>query len=47
MRALPKTERAFSNVENGTGSIEDVSMHYAIVIVDFGQMERFVEAGGR
>ena len=46
-RELRKIERALSNVENGTGSIEDVNMHYAVVAVNFDQIDRFVRAGGR
>ena len=47
MRELRKTERALADVVNGEGSIEDVNMFYAIVIVDLDLTARFVEAGGR
>ena len=46
-RELRSTERALSEVENGTGSIEDVNMYYALVAVDFGLIDRFAEAGGQ
>ena len=46
-RELRNTERALSEVENGTGSIEDVNLHYGIMVADFDQMDRFVKAGGR
>ena len=47
MRELRKTERALADVVNGEGSIEDVNMFYAIVIVDLDLTARFVEAGGQ
>ena len=46
-RELRKSELALSEVENGTGSIEDVNMYYALVAVDFGLIDRFAEAGGQ
>ena len=41
------TARALSDVENGTGSIEDVNMYYAVLSVDFDLIDRFVKAGGQ
>ena len=41
------TARALSEVENGTGSIEDVNMYYATLSVDFDLIDRFVTAGGQ
>ena len=46
-RKLWCTERALSEVENGTGSIEEVNMFYAIMTVDLDLMDRFTKAGGR
>ena len=46
-RELQKAERVLSNVQNGTATIEDVNMHYAVLAVDFDQIDRFVKAGGR